>query len=403
VPNLVLRSVRHALNLSQEEFAARIRAAGRRLGEPNECSKRHVQRWESGQSATCRPVYRRALESATGRAFRDLGFDRGAQAEPAELDRRDALGAGVGLAVLLAAPGDPERAVGAETVAGILERTARFRRLDEHLGGADTYRLYATELEATAALLERGSYTQPVGRALLGAYAQQAQQAGWAAFDAGWHAQAERLQTVSLEAARRAGDAPLAGNALALLAYQAGAVGRPSADLAAGAYREAGPGAPGQVRALLLERLAWAHATAGHVTGIEQALDLAAAALAEPQRDPVPDWAAWADARELRIISGRCWSEARRPLRAVPVLESVLAEYEDSHARDKALYLTWLAGAYADAGEVEQAAAATARALDLSAGVASVRPAQRAAVVLRRLEPYRALPAVRELLEQAAG
>jgi hypothetical protein len=81
----------------------------------------------------------------------------------------------------------------------------------------------------------------------------------------------------------------------------------------------------------------------------------------------------------------------------------VLAEYEDSRARDKALYLTWLAGAYADAGEVEAAAITTARALDLAANVASARPAKRAAVVLQRLERHRALPAVRELLERAAA
>lgn len=56
-----------------------------------------------------------------------------------------------------------------------------------------------------------------------------------------------------------------------------------------------------------------------------------------------------------------------------------------------------------DAGEVEAAALTTARALDLSANVASDRPGRRAAVVLQRLERHRALPAVRELLERVAG
>ena len=50
-------------------------------------------------------------------------------------------------------------------------------------------------------------------------------------------------------------------------------------------------------------------------------------------------------------------------MRAVPVLESALARYDDSHARDKALYLSWLADAYLDAGEVERAAAVTSHAL----------------------------------------
>ncbi|KOV57708.1 hypothetical protein ADK64_38210 [Streptomyces sp. MMG1121] len=43
-----------------------------------------------------------------------------------------------------------------------------------------------------------------------------------------------------------------------------------------------------------------------------------------------------------------------------------LAEYDDAHARDKSLYLSWLAGAYPPrGGEVEQAATVTARTLDL--------------------------------------
>lgn len=406
VPNLALRAVRHALHLSQDEFAARVRDAGRRAGEPNDCTKRHVQRWESGQSKTCRPVYRRALVAATGKPFANLGFASRDEDATGSTGRRTVLGASVALAGLLAAApclADVEgRQIGAEFVDATRARTARFRRLDDHLGGGDTYRLYATELDATGSALQHATYSETTGRALSGVYGEQAQQAGWAAFDAGWHAQAEQLYLASLDAARAAGDAPLAGNALALLAYQAGATGRPSADTAAAAYREAGPDAPARVRALLLERLAWAHATAGHVTGAEQALALAGNALAEDDGEQVPDWAVWADCRELQIITGRCWSELGRPLRAVPVLEAVLFEYEDSHARDKALYLTWLAGAYVDAGEVEQAAVTTARALDLSADVASPRPGQRAGAVLQRLEPHRALPAVRALLDRAA-
>lgn len=63
-----------------------------------------------------------------------------------------------------------------------------------------------------------------------------------------------------------------------------------------------------------------------------------------------PDYAAWIDATELDIMTGRCWSELRRPLRAVPVLERALAGYSDAHARDKALYSSWLAESFIDAG-----------------------------------------------------
>ncbi|MGA5703402.1 hypothetical protein [Peterkaempfera bronchialis] len=100
-------------------------------------------------------------------------------------------------------------------------------------------------------------------------------------------------------------------------------------------------------------------------------------------------------------MTGRCWTELRRPLRAVPVLEQVLAGFDDAHARDKALYLSWLADSYLAAGEIEQAAAITGRVLDLSAGVASVRPRQRVTPVLQRLAAHRELPQVAEVLEKA--
>jgi hypothetical protein len=100
-------------------------------------------------------------------------------------------------------------------------------------------------------------------------------------------------------------------------------------------------------------------------------------------------------------MTGRCWTELRRPLRAVPVLEDVLTRYDDTHARDKSLYLSWLAESYLAAGEVEQAATVVGRVLDLSAGVASVRPRRRLEPTLRRLSPHRDLMAVAEVLERA--
>ncbi|MFD8981601.1 helix-turn-helix domain-containing protein [Streptomyces sp. NPDC059564] len=74
VPNDVLRAVRIGLRMSQDDFAKAIRRAGQELGEPNEASKRLVQRWESGTSKTPRGVYARALERVTGRPAEALGF-----------------------------------------------------------------------------------------------------------------------------------------------------------------------------------------------------------------------------------------------------------------------------------------------------------------------------------------
>ncbi|MGI5369715.1 twin-arginine translocation signal domain-containing protein [Streptomyces iakyrus] len=293
--------------------------------------------------------------------------------------------------------------IGSDYPERLRERTARLRRLDDVLGGGDTYRVYVGEYTATKALLRDATYTDPTGRALLSVLAEQAQQAGWAAFDSGRHRDAADLYEASHRAAVDARDTELAGNALAFLAYQALNGDRQAGiQIATRSVNEAGPGAAPGVRALLYERLGWAHAVAGNDVETERALETALNALTEVASDNrQPDWVAWVDHTELQIMTGRCWTELRRPLRAVPVLEAALAQYDDAHARDKSLYLSWLADSYLTAGEVEQAALVTNRALDLASGVASVRPRQRLASLLQRLNEHQVLPAVAEVLDKA--
>ncbi|MGW8451131.1 XRE family transcriptional regulator [Streptomyces niveus] len=283
-------------------------------------------------------------------------------------------------------------------------RTARLRRLDDVLGGGDTYRVYLGEYQATKAKMRTCSYSSDTGRALLSVLAEQAQQAGWAAFDGGREADATGLYRDSYQAATEAGDTDLTANALAFLAYQTVAGNRKSGvEIATRSCETIGPDSPAGVRALLYERKAWACAVAGLAPQTERALESAETALREAGGAPQPDWVAWVDLTELQIMSGRCWAELDRPLRAVQVLEKALARYDDSHARDKALYLSWLADAYLSGGEVKQAASVIERALDLAHGVASVRPRRRLAPVLKCLSAHRGLPAVDAALARAAA
>ncbi|MCX3062228.1 helix-turn-helix domain-containing protein [Streptomyces beihaiensis] len=294
--------------------------------------------------------------------------------------------------------------IGSDVPDRLRRRTARLRRLDDVLGGGDTYRTYLGEYQDTRVLLRRASYSEETGRGLLSVLAEQAQQAGWAAFDGGRHAEAQGLYEASHRAAVDAGDDQLAGNALAHVAYQQLPRDRQAGvQTAARSCATAGPDAAPQVRALLYERLAWAHAVAGQADETERALSAARDALADVDDAPQPDWASWVDETELQIMSGRCWTVLRRPLRAVPVLEEALAQYDDSHARDKALYLSWLADSYLAASEPEQAAVIAGRALDLATGVASVRPRAQLEPVLQRLGEHRALPAAADVLERACG
>ncbi|MFG2406854.1 helix-turn-helix domain-containing protein [Streptomyces brevispora] len=283
------------------------------------------------------------------------------------------------------------------------ERTTRLRRLDEVLGGGDTYRVYLGEVQYTKGLLRRASFHDGARRRLTALLAEQAQQAGWAAFDGGRTRDATELYEESRTFAQTAQDPDLYGNSLAFLAYGTLPKDRRTAvSFAQDSCATITSRTPSTVRALLYERLAWACAVDGQATGTETALTSAREALSATQDDePQPDWSVWVDHTELDIMTGRCWSELRRPLRAVPVLTEALGRYSDDHARDKALYLSWLADAYLSAGEVERAAETVGRALELSVGVASIRPQQRLAPLLNRLRPHSALGPVRDVLEHA--
>ena len=98
-PNETLRAVRQGLLMSQGDFALAIRAAGQRAGEPNDCTKRLIQRWEAGYvTGIPRGNYARALEAVTGQPIENLGF-RGT-----DPGRRQVLGATAAASVAWALP-----------------------------------------------------------------------------------------------------------------------------------------------------------------------------------------------------------------------------------------------------------------------------------------------------------
>ncbi|WP_326697902.1 hypothetical protein OG909_11500 [Streptomyces sp. NBC_01754] len=185
-------------------------------------------------------------------------------------------------------------------------------------------------------------------RRLTALLAEQAQQAGWAAFDGGRTRDAVDLYDESRAAAQDAQDPDLYGNSLAFLAYKTLADDRRTAvAFAQDSCATITTRTPSTVCALLYERLAWACAVDGRPAGTERALTSARQALEDAQEgEPQPDWSVWVDHTELDIMTGRRWTELRRPLRAVPVLTEALCRFSDGHARDKALYLSWLADAY---------------------------------------------------------
>ncbi|CAM5226222.1 hypothetical protein SMICM304S_09238 [Streptomyces microflavus] len=111
------------------------------------------------------------------------------------------------------------------------------------MGGGDTYQMYVRELEGTTRLADEGVYSEATGRGLRGIIAEQAQLAGWAAYDAGNYEGARGHYMTALAASRAAEDTALEGNSLAFLAYLEWSVGGGSGiRFATAAYEALGAG-----------------------------------------------------------------------------------------------------------------------------------------------------------------
>jgi hypothetical protein len=99
-------------------------------------------------------------------------------------------------------------------------------------------------------------------------------------------------------------------------------------------------------------------------------------------------------------MAGRCYTELRQPAKAVPLLSGALERYEDSRAREAALYTSWLAESHLQAGEIDRAGAAAIRVLQFAHRVSSARSDQRVAYLHHALYPHRDVAAARAFDER---
>jgi len=290
------------------------------------------------------------------------------------------------------------RRVGEGLIRKVERRTGHLRRMDDFIGGGDLHALAEAELRATTRLLLDAAYSEALGRRLLTSVAELCQLAGWVAADAGLSTVASRYYGRGVRAAHAAGDAPLAGNLVSLLSYLYTNDRNPheAVLLAHTAYTGAKGRASATTQALLMERVAWAHARAGELRQTEIALNAVGRHYA--RRDPAddPSWVYWLDRREIDVMAGRCYTELRQPERAEPLLRAALDSYDADHARETALYSSWLAETYLQVGDVDEAARQATRSITFAAKVNSTRGHERARVLHRALQPHRSTRGVRD-------
>jgi hypothetical protein len=302
------------------------------------------------------------------------------------------------------------RRIGSELIRKVECRVEHLRRMDDFIGGGDPYQLVTRELQATVRLLSQASYSEHLGRRLLGAVGGLSHVAGWVAVDAGEEAAASRYYATGIQAAHAAGDRALAANLISLSYLYSNTTSPHHRREAVLLAHTANAGAERHVtatcQALLQERIAWAHARAGELRQTERALGEADRAFDDRRPEDDPAWVYWLDRDEVDVMAGRCYTELEQPQRAEPLLRGVLGHYDERRARETVLYGSCLAQGYIQAGELEGAARQATRALMVAAGVNSARGNGRVRFLHHQLQPHRQVPAVREfedLYQELAG
>ncbi|MEV7776347.1 hypothetical protein [Kitasatospora sp. NPDC086791] len=247
------------------------------------------------------------------------------------------------------------------------------QRLERACGGGLVLGPTRAELAMLAKLLELGAYDERLGRELYGTASRLARLAGWAAYDLGHDAAAQRAFVAALRAAHVSGDPRLGVavlGALVVLATQ-------------------GPGGRGLDAVSALETALEAHGAVLGPTGRARQLGRLARAYGrrdEPERAEAAAARAFAEldgvpgTEEARASLAGMVGEARLALGrhrpAKVLLAEAVAGLGPGRARSKALLMVRLAETHRRLGDQREAARTAALARSLAAGMQSERLAK---------------------------
>jgi hypothetical protein len=110
------------------------------------------------------------------------------------------------------------RRVSARLTDRLTAMISELRKMDDVAGGGSVLALAQQEFEWVARLLDRALYDEQTGRMLHVALGELGQLCGWAAYDAGQHALAQRYYVATLRATHSANDRPLGAHVLSFMA-----------------------------------------------------------------------------------------------------------------------------------------------------------------------------------------
>ncbi|MGH3694659.1 MAG: helix-turn-helix domain-containing protein [Pseudonocardiaceae bacterium] len=285
---LLIRLMRKAAGWTQQELADR-----------SGYSQATISRLERGASRAAQDmVILTDIAQALGVPPAVLGVPYQPHHAPAIVDgveRRDLFGGAAGLVVAMLLPRNvaiPGH-IDADQVAQCWTALRRLFELDHQQGGATIYQVAEGMARRLQDAVRQGSYLPSVGRELRGVTAATMDQAGWLAYDAGWHQKARQwwLETchfADLEAVPDARARTLA--AMALQANNTPGGGREAVGLAEAARAAAGDQASPMMLSLLAAREAVGHARSGDRSAATSAIGESRRWLDHGRRGDEPFW-----------------------------------------------------------------------------------------------------------------
>lgn len=412
----IVRALRRALRMSQEEFAEYLGA-----------SVRTVQNWE-GRTSSPVPRHQAALDTALIRLtpLQQQNFDRyvavdesttvqqtgllapppSSQEPPA--NRRDALKAMGVLMVgavevmeppwqkLLAALGGlgDEVEVAAERleVAAAQDWQTYNYTASSQLIGPVLWRLQvATQLLAQPAAPE-------IRARLCSLTGEMSRMAGWLFFDLRDHESATQYYHTADEAARQAGDDALKAHIAGCASFLPLVDQRP-ADALALLRGSDGARLPTTLRSWLAAIRAEAYAHMGEPRACMEALEASSAAMAESETAGMPLSPIFDEARQ-QGFAGACLIRLEESSQAEEALTSALAGLGPSLSRQRSNVLADLALVRLAQQEVDESCRLLGEALDIAESTRQAVGLSRIRQTRLRLEPYRMSPSVRVLDER---
>ncbi|MEU2040640.1 helix-turn-helix domain-containing protein [Nocardia niwae] len=399
----VIRRIRKSVGMTQTELGALINF-----------SQPAVSGLERGGPASHDVRVLRLVARALGVPLAILVVESDREAD---VDRRNFFRAGAsvsaGAAMMsISAPANAASAsasagkVGASDVEAIIDSVNQIHELDLVVGGDRLCRVAANQVRYVEQLLDHGSYTEEVGRALTSAAAEMMTAAGWVHYDAGRPDDARRYYADAANAANAAGDGIAAahalGNASCLMISLPGDMRKNPLAVqyvqaaAQASLRDGGP----KLRALMAIREAEAHGARGDKTAMTAAISRAFRAY-ESTRGHDPDWVFLPES-ELDLVAGKAHMWAGEHETATTHMQAAI-DGSSAWPRERAAGQLNLARNFIDAGDVARACSLLMDDYDTITGLASTRLHQRIDAIANTVRSHARVPEVREFLARRAA